>query len=143
MSSGRVARWWALPVSERWIATSAQAALPAIDLMLWLVGYIRLRRALDFLSPLAKPRAADADDLHRADRLAQLVSVVGQEGLVGVSCLRQALLVYLLLRRRGLAPDIRFGVRQGSLAVEAHAWVEVDGHEIGAGSMQHLPMASR
>jgi hypothetical protein len=40
-------------------------------------------------------------------------------------CLEQSLALFVLLRRRGLAAELRFGVRP--YPFHAHAWVDVDG----------------
>lgn len=140
MSDNPLARWRALAPPERWLVLGAQAALPLIGGLLRLAGYNRLRRVMEALVPAVVPRRPTADDIRRADRLAQLVAIVGGEGPVGASCLRQALFVNMVLRRRGLTPEIRFGVRRASGEVEAHAWVELGGVELGLGSMEHQPL---
>lgn len=43
-------------------------------------------------------------------------------------CLEQALALYLLLRRRGVAAELKLGVQP--LPFYAHAWVEVDGQPV-------------
>lgn len=40
-------------------------------------------------------------------------------------CLEQSLVLYVLLRRRGIPADLKVGVQ--TLPFAAHAWVEVDG----------------
>jgi len=45
----------------------------------------------------------------------------------GTTCLPIALTGYVLLARAGWAPVMRIGVTKQAHAVEAHAWVEVDG----------------
>ena len=44
------------------------------------------------------------------------------------ACLEQSLALYLLLRRRGVAADLKLGVQP--LPFYAHAWVEVDGRPV-------------
>lgn len=40
-------------------------------------------------------------------------------------CLVRAVAVHLMLRRRGIAHGVRFGVRKTDGALEAHAWVSI------------------
>ena len=42
------------------------------------------------------------------------------------NCLEQSLVLWWLLRRRGIAADLRIGARKDSDRFEAHAWVEFD-----------------
>ncbi len=113
--------------------------LPAIAACLRLFGYVRTRRWLERRSIARHPRAATPDDFDSARALARLAAIAGRHGPIHVTCLRQSLLVYWLLRRRGLAPELRIGVRKQDAAVDAHAWVELEGHALGPGEITHLP----
>jgi hypothetical protein len=57
------------------------------------------------------------------------------------TCLVQALAAGAMLQRRGLACELRLGVRnrtaEGGAAIEAHAWVECDGR-VAVGAVDHL-----
>lgn len=43
------------------------------------------------------------------------------------SCLERSLLLWYLLRRQGVAAELRIGVRKAGSALQAHAWIEVGG----------------
>jgi hypothetical protein len=43
------------------------------------------------------------------------------------NCLSQSLTLLYMLRRRGVAPTLRLGVRLSAARLDAHAWVEFDG----------------
>jgi hypothetical protein len=45
-------------------------------------------------------------------------------------CLEQSLMLYVWLRRRGIAADLRLGAQ--ALPFAAHAWIEIDGRPINA-----------
>jgi len=47
--------------------------------------------------------------------------------LCQATCLRQSLVVWFLLRRRGLPAELRIGARKVEDRLEAHAWVESNG----------------
>lgn len=67
----------------------------------------------------------------RADavaRVAWAVTAVARRSPIHSTCLSESLVVDAMLRRRGYAADIRFGVRPpGGGRLTAHAWVEHDG----------------
>ena len=57
-----------------------------------------------------------------------------------VTCLAQALTADAMLRRRGLASEVRIGVRvrnKGGVPVEGHAWVECEG-TVAIGAVENL-----
>lgn len=43
---------------------------------------------------------------------------------VDATCLRESLVLYALLRRRGAAPKLCLGVKKDNGRLDAHAWVE-------------------
>lgn len=101
-----------------------------IALSLRALDYQRTRRLVEWLTRHARPRTATEDDLRNAERLAQLAAIAGHRGLVQATCLRQALMVYGMLRRRGLQPELKLGVRREKDIFSAHAWVELEGQRL-------------
>lgn len=120
-------RWAALPAGDRMRLLLMMLALPSISLSLRIFGYVRTRRLAERLSRHPQPHAATPGDVKGARRLAQLADIAGRHGIVEETCLRQALLVLGLLRRRGLRPELKLGVRREGNAIAAHAWIELDG----------------
>jgi hypothetical protein len=72
-------------------------------------------------APVVRPRQAA---LVTARRVAAAGSFYPRRAL----CLEQSLVLVVLLRRRGIAAELRLGVQP--LPFLAHAWVEVDGTAI-------------
>jgi hypothetical protein len=73
--------------------------------------------------------------LSAADDEAAVIALAGRHALMNGSCLRQAMLLWWRLRRRGLSPDLHIGVtKRGGFA--AHAWVELGGRRLGQSSAQ-------
>lgn len=135
----RLARWWALPIRERLLFPVLLLALPLVDLCLRLLGYQRTQGLLERLGALRLRPASHPTDLAQARRLVTLLAIAGRHTLRPATCLRQALLLHLLLRWRGLAPEIRFGVRRTDTGPEMHAWVELDGHSLDMSGNHHRP----
>jgi hypothetical protein len=136
------ARWRALAARERCLLLGLMAGLPVIAAMLRLLGVMRTTRLLDRTSEGVAPRRADPFELNDARRVAQLTALAGRRGLIAATCLRQALLVYWLLRRRGFAPELKLGVRNDADAFVAHAWIELQGMTLGEGEAAYVPFVA-
>ena len=78
-------------------------------------------------SPIVPSRATALDD---ARRLAWVIEVVARWGPWRANCLQRSVVLWWMLRRRGLAGELRIGVRRhpggapGSDELDFHAWVE-------------------
>jgi hypothetical protein len=61
------------------------------------------------------------------------VQVAAKRGLWPANCLQRSVVLWWFLARRGLASDLRIGVRRrpdapsASRSMDFHAWVELDG----------------
>jgi hypothetical protein len=138
------ARWQALPGDERRLLLGLVAALPVIAALVRVLGAVRTARLLERTSGGTPTRCrADAAEMQAAQRLAALAAIAGRRGAITATCLRQALLVHWLLRRRGFSPELRLGVRKQADAVDAHAWVELQGVALGQTRLAHLPFPGR
>ncbi len=126
----RLQGWLALPAPERVTLSWLLLGLPLVWLSLRVAGYQRTRQLVEAASRHPQPRRADAEDVRDAERLAQLAADAGIHGLVKATCLPRALVVHAALRRRGLQPALKLGVRRQAQGIEAHAWVELEGHPL-------------
>lgn len=116
--------------------------LPIIHGLLAVAGYGRVRRWLEQWTARPGARAADARDLERARALARLVAIAGRRGAVEATCLRQSLLLFAWLRRRGLRPTLQLGVADRTGGFQAHAWVELEGHALLQRDAGYRPFVS-
>jgi hypothetical protein len=64
------------------------------------------------------------------ERLAWLTAVAGRCSPVRTTCLRQALVLSILLERRGIPTSLRIGVSRQAGELAAHAWLEQNGRII-------------
>ncbi len=103
--------------------------LPVIHVALRVLGYSRLRIALEKLIPLGKNQASfsELNILQEAQRISWIVYVAAEHSLYKATCLRKSLLVWWLLREEGIQSQVCFGVRLLGHSLEAHAWVEYHG----------------
>lgn len=116
--------------ADRRRALRAVVTLWKVSRMLRKVGLQRCRtRLLERLRnvPVASP--PNSEDLIVAWDWA--VRLASRNVPVRARCLEQSITLWYLLALDGVASDLRIGVRKSRPdAVEAHAWVEVDGHPI-------------
>jgi hypothetical protein len=76
-------------------------------------------------------------------RLGRIVARVLPFGVSGATCLTRSLILYRLLHRQGLEPCLVIGLPPRPKNHEAHAWVEVNGREVGPppGRQRFSPLA--
>ena len=133
----RLRQWRALPASERVALIALMAALPLLSASLRLAGFVRTRRWLEQLTQRNTNRSATVADVAGGERLAHLAAIAGTHGLLGASCLRQALLVHGVLRWQRLTPSLKIGVRRVATRPDMHAWVELGGIPLGQSQLSH------
>lgn len=120
--------WWRCAMTERRAVFAASLLLPLAGLSLHALG---LRRTLRLFAGGANPPAAPAPEA--AKRLARAVEHAGRKySIYPVDCLVRSLVLVWLLRRRGIAAELRLGARTLTGRFEAHAWVEHCGVALGA-----------
>lgn len=147
----RVKRKWAafraLPRNHRRVLLASAAWLPLFWLALHTLGLARLQRLLG--ADVGEPATGQVPvDVRQIDRM---VGIAARHSLAPVTCLTRSLLLDWLLRRQGLASQLRIGVRVIDGALEAHAWVELQGLPVNDQSDvaqrfapfgQHIPSTS-
>lgn len=109
------------------VLVSALFLLPAINLLLRVLGYVRLLRLIEKLTPIRQGQPMPADSMAQAKSVAHMVAIAANRGIYHGTCLRRSLLVLYFLRRLGVPGVIQFGVRLVDGTLEAHAWVEWQG----------------
>jgi Transglutaminase-like superfamily len=119
ISMSRVRKFFRLPRSERWLLIKAALLLGVIRIGLRLLPFQTLKQLLDSAS---QPRAGRE---FSSDRLVWAVITASRYMLGDKPCLVQALVVQLLLKRRGYPASLRIGVaRKERGELQAHAWIE-------------------
>lgn len=101
--------------------------LPLTHLALALFRFRRVRGWLERSSAIRTQSPCTADAIADGVRLAELAEIAGRRGAVEASCLRQALIVWWWLRRRGLPAQLCVGANGSGESFAAHAWIELQG----------------
>jgi hypothetical protein len=128
LSSSRsdLAKLGSLTARDRWLVVRAALALPVSVVLLRVAGYQRARR----LGRRLARRTAPADVEPRIAATVRAVDLATTRLPIRSACLSQSLALSYLLDRQGIPTEICFGVRAGGAPLDAHAWVEHDGHPI-------------
>ena len=114
-----------LSISERLIFLQALLLLPLAGLVLRFSRYQSVLSTLQRATPL-KDRRSGVDPLPEALRTAKLVNAAAWRGLYDATCLRRSLVLWWLLRRRGIDSNVRIGARKEAGEFYSHAWVEYE-----------------
>ena len=105
----------------------ATGGLLATWLGLRLAGFRHWKRALERLSPSTNlvAREPGESQLQAAELIARMAAAAARNLFISTNCLEQSLVLWWLLRRRGISAELRIGARKELERFEAHAWVEV------------------
>src|SRR5262245_1612184 len=107
---------------------AAVALLPVTAIGLRLLG---LQRYQSWMTRWARRHRGTAGHTEiAAKEAARMVAVAARYGLLGKTCLPQALVLSFLLQRMGLNGDLRIGIRQDGDELKAHAWIERQGQAL-------------
>ena len=97
-----------------------------------------LRRTLALVSRVGlRPRAVDGDIVVATARSVAVAAAFYPRRAL---CLEQSIALFILLRRRGIAAELKLGVQPRPFY--AHAWVEVDGAAVNEPDDLPLNMAT-
>ncbi|MES2937369.1 MAG: lasso peptide biosynthesis B2 protein [Pseudomonadota bacterium] len=124
-ASHRFARWRALAPAQRRTLVAACLAMPLFWIGLHTAGLKRVRAFVEGAPLHTAPQTPPPET--RARALGELVNLAARRGPFPASCLTRSLVLQWLLRRHGIAAQLRIGVRRLQGPLDAHAWVEYGG----------------
>jgi hypothetical protein len=128
----QLVRFLRLPRRDKRALTSAAALVALTRAALWVLPFRTVLATADRLA--GNSRARPLDDLER-NRMIRAVETAARALLPEGPCLSQAIVVDLLLRRRGYPSQLKVGVAHGPKGeLRAHAWVEADGEVVIGGA---------
>ncbi|WP_299486431.1 lasso peptide biosynthesis B2 protein [Acaryochloris sp. IP29b_bin.137] len=118
---------------DRTLLIKTYLLLGFIRLGLWLLPFQTLQKWLATLHhpPHADPAAPSPRISRRTLRAVVWAVNTSSRYMPGdVKCLARALVTQVLIYRRGYRPELKIGVAKTADCLEAHAWVELQGHVI-------------
>jgi len=122
----RVGRLINLPAGRRRVLVEAVVRLTLVNLAAPLFGFRRLCVMLSCVTPSPLVQGSVPPD-EWAEVAAWAVRAAACHGPIRANCLPRSLTLWWMLRRRGLAPQLRLGARRTATGIEGHAWVEIQG----------------
>jgi len=124
---------------ERATVIEAFAGLMITWPSLRLAGFRRWRAVLEWLSPgQSKAQPSFATGLELARIVARMEAAAARNLFFRPNCLERSLVLWWLLRRRGIPAELRIGARKDAQKFEAHAWVEYGGSAVNQADETHL-----
>lgn len=122
-------------------ARARLAVLIGLDFLVVSLG-IRRRTVPELVEELRRPPRFRIRPL-APRRLGEIVRRVLRVGPGPPRCLVLSLVFYRLLRRQGTSAELLIGLPHEAESHEAHAWVEVDGEDVGPppGRLGHSALA--
>ena len=96
----------------------------------WIKALLRRRDLGDVTRVLGRRPRILARQRHPVN-LGRAVWKALNPGSIRVRCLPTALVHYRLLVEQGLPAELVIGLSDGAESPDAHAWVEVDGYDVG------------
>jgi hypothetical protein len=132
-------RFWRLSALERGVVLEATGGLLATWAGLRLIGFRRWERVLANFAPPANTTgsAQSASVQETALLIARMQETAARNLFFRANCLEQSLVLWWLLRRRGIDAVLRIGARKESDRFEAHAWVELDSQVLNDAAAEH------
>lgn len=117
----------ALEPGDRILFLMLWGQLAMVSMLLHLLMLRRTCRLLTCLIPEKPSYPAGLDQaMSYAQRIRKLAWIASRYLPLDVSCLRQSVLIWWFLLRRGLGAELRIGVNNQEEFL-AHAWVELEG----------------
>jgi hypothetical protein len=123
-------RFSSLDWSDKRLLIEAASLLWLAWTGLHLLPFQVLRRMLGRYAGASNPMNHRRPDAVAVSRIGWAITAVAARFPESATCLVQALAADAILRRKGFASWVRFGVRarvDGAVRFEAHAWVECNG----------------
>lgn len=108
------------------MALKVAAALVATHLGLRLAGFHRWKSVLVRLMPAASDVPGQPSPVlpDSARAIIRMEAATARHLFFRVNCLEESLVLWWMLRRHGIAADLRIGANKQAGRFEAHAWVE-------------------
>jgi len=123
-----LSKFSALPGKDKTILLSATLLLPFVDLALRIYGF---KKTYQFLSrnfdSVNNSSLSHSDQYSLVHSTIFLVGIAGNRSPYKTTCLRQSLVSWWLLQRKGIATTLKIGVANETNDFAAHAWIELNG----------------
>ena len=143
----RLRRFRRLDAEARVIFLRAAVLLPVISVSLKIRGFRATQKFLFRFLPIGHQASQDDSrrllrDIERTHLTVRMVNAAVRHGWRASNCLEKSLALWWLLRRQGIASEVRIGARTMDGKFEAHAWVEREGAALNEPQQEHRHYAT-
>jgi hypothetical protein len=139
LSDNKWRRFRKRPQDERALILRAMVLLPLTEIGLRVFGFRRWKALIEQFSLGSRMlrNAEPAIQLEMAGRAVRAVRSVELHGPATPNCLVRSMTLWWLLRREGIGGELHIGARKNASRLEAHAWVELNGHVLNDSAEVH------
>ena len=125
----RIEQLKALSLEECRLLMFSILLLPIVALSLRMRGYNRTQNSLRRLIPIESDLTEPTEpEIAEARIVSRMVAIAAGHGLYRANCLKQSLVLWWLLSRRGIKSEVVLGAQKDVVDnFNAHAWVECNG----------------
>jgi len=128
----RIKRLMTLSLSDWQILFSASFLLPAVALSLKFFG---LKQTQSIITQHTETLISISEPTHQklqeAKNIARLVHICAKFGPYRANCLKQALVLWYYLKKKGIPSRLHIGIRRNqNQLLDAHAWLECAGQPL-------------
>ena len=118
-----------LSLLEWQLLVTSAILLPLTALGLHLFGLKRTQQFMKYFTPAApKTSPRKEEELKYGQLVARMVSVAAKHGLYRTNCLKKSLVLWWLLKRKGIEAGLHIGVQKEGELLNAHSWVDINGN---------------
>src|ERR1043166_1115859 len=118
----------AMDPPDRACLVRALRLLPLVRVRVWLLGARRTQAWLAGGETVSMPTGTAGEK--QMWQIVRMVRVARRYHRFWTNCLSHSLTLWALLRREGVATEVRVGTRRRGGRLEAHAWVEWEGRPL-------------
>lgn len=127
----KISKFFALPAEQKKLILCAAILLPITDVSLRIFGYRKTQQALAHICEDQKIQTSpDPEQFTQAQQIANCVRTAARNGPYRSTCLRESLVTWWLLQRKGISSLLKIGIAKDKDDFKAHAWVELGGTPI-------------
>jgi hypothetical protein len=120
-----LSKYLQLSPRDRWLLIYYVIMLIVVDLGLRFFGFQKMTSILSTqASKKMIQQQQTVEEVEEVRHTASLVEIVANRGFFRATCLRQALLVYYLLLKKGIKTELRIGISNKTKSFKSHAWIK-------------------
>jgi hypothetical protein len=127
------------PAADRRLLLLIAALVPFVEFSLKAFGFNRIFNLINRWT--TRPPQAEINR-EEVNKYARLMFLSYRNSPLGGKCLARSLVLWGMLRRKGIETDLRFGMKKKDGKLLAHAWIEYRGEpleQIGEYNQNYVP----